>query len=322
MRILLITTAACTALSCLVGPVGAVPQGDSGAEEAKPEYRIGSEDILAVQVWGNAELNGQVEVDESGMVKLPVVGEVPVAGRTTDELSETLTARYRLFDPTITEVIVTVAQYNAFSVSIVGEVRNPGRFGFREKPDLWSALLRAGGTTPQADLAMVQVVHEDTLHTGERTQTVDLSSGIEDTDPGVIPRLRTKDTIVVPSLVEQRGVGENVRVLGAVRNPGAYRISSAPTTVEMLALSGGPLTSADLGQVRLTRKTKTGSVTFRLDLDGYLTGARPEADLPLQAEDILMIPEGKPVFEKVVGDMIRATPLLTVVISVIGLVSR
>lgn len=307
--------------SCFAAPT-VVRAEDAAADQSSASYRIGAEDVLSVQVWGRSELSGLAEVEQSGTVRLPVVGQVSVGGHTVDEVSESLTARYRLFDPGITEVIVTVAEYNSLRVSVVGEVRNPGRFGFREIPDVWSAILAAGGATSDADLTQVQVVHEEADPNGVRTITVDISSGIEGTDPATVPALRTKDTIVVPSQAEQRVAGKNIRILGAVRSPGSYGVARAPTVVEAMAISGGALPNADLGDVRLTRESTSGSITYELDLGSYLSVGRPDADMDLRAGDILTIPEREPLFEQILGGVLRVAPLVTVITSLVVTLNR
>lgn len=299
-------------------PTSARPDVGSSAVEADvDEYQIGPEDVLEIVVWGREELGGSIVVGFDGHLQLPVIGEVRVAGSTTRQLQQDLTERFRLFDSRVTEVIVRVIQYNANKVTVIGQVQNPGIYGFRQIPDIWSVLLRAGGAGPQADLARLQVIHEEEEEGLERALTIDVSAGIEDVDPRKLPILRSGDSIVVPSLVEDVASGDRFRVFGAVRSPGLYRISAAESVLEALALSGGVTESADLSRVRLTRNANGSVVSYTLDLESYLSQATPMANLQLQADDTVTIPQRDSFFTSTLSGVLKVVPLVTVTTSLI-----
>jgi len=169
--------------------------------QADPEpYRIGVDDLLQVLVWSRPDLSGQVPVGASGEIQLPLLGSVPAVNLTPEELSADLSRRYGILDAKISEVIVTVAEYRSRSVTVVGEVKNPGRYSFQSIPNLWEILLAAGGPTAQADLAQVQIVRKDKQGDEPPTVTVDLSAGIEGTHLETLPAVRPHDTVLISSL--------------------------------------------------------------------------------------------------------------------------
>src|SRR5438045_741216 len=49
-------------------------------------YRIGVDDRVQVSVWRNPELSATVPVRPDGKISLPLVGDVPAAGRTAEEV--------------------------------------------------------------------------------------------------------------------------------------------------------------------------------------------------------------------------------------------
>ncbi len=296
----------------VAGPAHA--QADAGgASEA--QYRVGQEDVLQIQVWQRPDLTGAVTVDFAGKLRLPLIGEVDAEGRTLAELGPMLTERYRLLDSRISEVIVTVTQYNSRSVTVVGEVHSPGHYGFRSIPDLWAVLLDAGGATPDADLSRVQVLRDQPDGDGRSTVTVDLSRGVERTDKDLLPVLRAKDTILVPSLAASGVTGDKFQVLGAVRMPGTYRMSSAESVIEAISVSGGGLPDADLSRVQLTRVTPRGALSYRLDLQTYLDTGRPAADLKLEPGDTVTVPGKQSFWDSLINGVGRFAPLLSVAVS-------
>jgi polysaccharide biosynthesis/export protein len=296
----------------LAGPAHA--QADAGGVP-EMQYRIGREDVLQIQVWQKPDLTGAFTVDAAGKLTLPLIGEVDAAGRTPAELRAMLIESYRLLDSSISEVIVTVTQYNSRSVTVVGEVRSPGRYGFPTIPDLWAVILDAGGATPDADLGRVQIVHDKPDENGRGTMTVDLSRGVDRADKSLLPALRAKDTILVPSLAASGVTGDKFQVLGAVRLPGTYRLSAAESVVEAISVSGGGLPGADLSRVQLTRVTPGGALAYRLDLQSYLDTGRPAADLKLEPGDTVTVPGKQSFWDSFVNGVGRFAPLLSVAVS-------
>jgi len=294
-----------------------------GSIHAEEPYRIGGDDVLRIQVWPRSDLGTEASVDVSGNVALPLLGTVTAAGKTTAQLGDELLGRYQILDPSISEVFVSVTQYLSQRVTVVGEVRSPGKFTFREIPGLWDVLLGAGGATPNADMSAVQISRKETGPDEPHTLTVDLSGGLEGTDPEKLPRLRTDDTIVVPSIAGDRGSGEEFQVLGSVRTPGMYRLGAASTVVEALAVSGGPLPDADLSKVRLTRPTEAGVVSYRLDIKGHLYDGSPLSDLKLRPGDTVTVPGGGGVtLGTIFGEFLKFSSIITAVSSLIVALNR
>jgi len=309
-------------ISCLFGTAPGVAQTDASSSQSDDsDYYVGAEDLLDIQIWGHPDLSGPARVDFNGMLQLPRVGEFTAAGRSLAELTDYLTERYQLLDSSIPNVIITVTQYISKSVTVIGEVRKPGRYGFRTIPDIWAVILEAGGTTGTADLSRVQIVRES-VSTGEtETFSVDLSDGIESTPPEELPLLQAKDSIVIDAIGAGNATGKNIKVLGAVRTPGIYRLSIAENVTEAIAASGGYLPNADLGKVRLTRTIDGHAISYQLDLKGYLYDARPAADLVLQPDDVITIPDKESIFSHIVNNVIKLAPVITTVLS-LTLVAR
>ncbi|PYP77071.1 MAG: hypothetical protein DMD35_16210 [Gemmatimonadetes bacterium] len=74
-----------------------------------------------------------------------------------------------------------------------------------------------------------------------------------------------------------------VRVLGAVRTPGIYKVEPAMTLADAIALAGGTTPTANDNRVRLIRDGQT--------LDVALTPNAVMADSPLRSGDQLYVPE-------------------------------
>lgn len=99
-------------------------------------------------------------VDADGMIDFPVLGNIKLAGMTRKEISvyikNQLISKELLKDP-----IVTV-DFLDLTYGVMGEVKNPGRFGFdHDKITLLDALSRAGDLTIYGQRENVMVVRDE-----------------------------------------------------------------------------------------------------------------------------------------------------------------
>jgi polysaccharide export outer membrane protein len=108
------------------------------------EYRIGPEDVLQIFVWKNETLSRVVSVRPDGVISLPLLGDVPVAGQTTRHLREVLVKRYTDFIAA-PEISVIVNEVKSVKVSVIGEVPKPGRYELKSRTTVLDMLAMAGG---------------------------------------------------------------------------------------------------------------------------------------------------------------------------------
>lgn len=261
-----------------------------GSSPTDEEYTIGANDVIALQVAGREELSGLVTVDPVGKIQAPMLGATTILGMTPAELTEEFTERYQLLDQSITEVLVSVAKYNSRTLSFIGSVNKPGTIGFRELPDIWDALLAAGGALPEAELGRVQIVRGQVRVDEPRTFRVNLSRGIDGTPASELPELRAGDTIIVPALEAASARPDGFRIFGSVESPGSYSLTQAQSLLDALALAGGGSEDANMGTVRLTRRTTTGVMTYDIDVEAHLMRANPPISFPLHEGDSIHVP--------------------------------
>jgi polysaccharide export outer membrane protein len=152
-------------------------------------------DRLQVVVHGQEAMSGEFEVRPGGQFIVPVAGQIRAAGLTTGALAAELTKRLQgvLTKPYVT-VIITARQ--PATVSVLGEVRTPGRYDLREGDGLLEALAKAGGLTPFADEDSLFVVRRSQPATTPRVRFrfADLASGVTSS---IDYRLLDGDVIVV-----------------------------------------------------------------------------------------------------------------------------
>lgn len=128
---------------------------------ARDEYTIGPGDVLQVTVWQNADLTTRVTVRPDGMITLPLVGEIPTAGRRPTQVQEEITRRLTRFLTTPASVTVTAAEINSYRLYVLGQVTNPGELRPRSAVKVLQALALAGGLTRFADADAIIVVRHN-----------------------------------------------------------------------------------------------------------------------------------------------------------------
>jgi len=107
------------------------------------EYKIGPEDVLDITVWDNPTLSRAVPVRPDGKISLPLLNDVQVAGLSPMQLRELLAKKLAEYMPS-PEVSVIVREIRSLSFSVVGEIRNPGRYELRSGTTVLDALARGG----------------------------------------------------------------------------------------------------------------------------------------------------------------------------------
>jgi protein involved in polysaccharide export with SLBB domain len=125
------------------------------AAEAPPDYQLGTGDKVRVTVYSEDDLSGEFDVDGSGFVRLPLVGQVKAAGLSVHgfegAVAEKLKAGY-LKNP---RVSVEVSSYRPFY--IIGEVNKPGEYPYVNNMSVLNAVALAGGYTYRAGESEVYV---------------------------------------------------------------------------------------------------------------------------------------------------------------------
>jgi polysaccharide biosynthesis/export protein len=150
--------------------------------ETKGPYQLDTGDAVRVTVYGDEELSDVYRVDDSGAIAFPLVGSVPVRGKTTKGAQGSLAAALSNGFMRNPNVAVEVAEYRPFFIQ--GEVTNSGQFPYVYGMTVRAAISTAGGFTDTADRNQAVVY---------RRQGNEMAKGSVDLDHPIYPG----DTIVV-----------------------------------------------------------------------------------------------------------------------------
>ena len=138
-------------------PVPAIPDETvKKSATVDPNYVIGAQDVLDINVWKEPDVSRTVPVRPDGKISLPLLNDVQAAGLTPAQLAAQVTDSLKKYvtNPQVT-VIVTVI--NSQRVYILGEVTRPGAFPLIPGMSVLQALSSAGGFTQFAKVKSIFV---------------------------------------------------------------------------------------------------------------------------------------------------------------------
>jgi polysaccharide biosynthesis/export protein len=264
------------------------------------EYQIGPNDLLGVKVFGIEDLDQVVRVSSSGLISIPYLGRIFVAGLTGAEVEEKigkgLTARELVHDPQVT---VFIQEYNSQPIYVLGAVNQPGQYMLTHHLTVIDAISMAGGLDREKAGKYILVRRGKGLFVppadgkeGEEAPVVriDLKTLLDDGDVRQDVSLQGGDVIQVP--VRK---AEVFYVIGEVSRPGAFEIPPNGDG-ELLASravgwAGGPVRTAKLRDSVVLRYADGKREEIPLDLRAILRDGA--ADVLMQPNDIIFVPGSK-----------------------------
>lgn len=134
-------------------------QGQGGQNVMQMQQGLGGQGSSGLELFQGYFVDGQ------GMIDFPVLGRVPVAGKTIDQVKDEL---YTLVQPYLNDASINVRYLN-LKISIMGEVRSPGLLRLSNpRTTLLEAISIAGDLTPYANRRNILLIREIE---GQRTFT-------------------------------------------------------------------------------------------------------------------------------------------------------
>jgi polysaccharide export outer membrane protein len=234
--------------------------GGASAQSGRLD-KLGIGDAVHVTVHQQPDLTTDARVNERGGIKLPLIGEVKIAGQSPVEAAAQIQARLKdgqfLKNPQVQVAVTTV---RSRQVSVLGAVARPGRYPLDDTTtQLSDVIAAAGGITPAgADTVVV------------------LRDGKEERVPllGKSYPLKGGETINV----ERAPV---FYIHGEVTRSGAYRVEPNMTVMQAIAAGGGITPRGSDRRLKLRR----------VGPDGKLVESDASLRDTVKADDVIFVKE-------------------------------
>jgi polysaccharide biosynthesis/export protein len=248
-----------------------------------PGYLLGPGDGIRLAVWGEAEFQYELEVDNQGTVFIPKAGKVFVLGTPLDKLQDRLKNQLSRFysglssDPPATFLDVSVTKLRPLRIFVMGEVARPGGYTISSYATVFNALYAVGGPLPRGTLRNVKVLRDNKV-----VAVVDLYDYLLRGDQTSDVRLRNNDVVFIPPR------GKTVSLRGDVRRPAIYELKENENLLALVNYAGGLLSTAYLDHAQIDRikpfAERTRGGDDRLVVDVNLNDISPA-----QGRDIVLM---------------------------------
>ena len=191
-----------------------------------PDYVLGPGDSVRVQLFGSVNGIYEYEVSRDGVLNLPEIGPVTVAGIPFSEFRTDLNKRVKQM-LIGTQVSVTMGQLRTIRVYVLGDVNQPGSYVVSGLSTISGALYRSGGISPIGSLRNIQL-----KRSGRVVSTLDVYDLLVRGDTSGNSRLQPGDVIFVPP------IGKTVAVGGAVNRPAIYEVKRLTSAADLVGWRG------------------------------------------------------------------------------------
>jgi polysaccharide export outer membrane protein len=121
------------------------------------DFLVGPLDRLSVVVFGVAELSAEVQADAAGNIALPLIGQITVTGKSPTQIADELALKYRAAHVRNPIVTVTLRESVNQTVTVDGQVKEPGVYPVLPNMSLTKAVATAKGADEFAKIEDVVV---------------------------------------------------------------------------------------------------------------------------------------------------------------------
>jgi polysaccharide export outer membrane protein len=175
-----------------------LPPATSDTAAVAPDYIIGPLDSVSVFVWGNPELTTSTTIRPDGKVTLPLVEDLPAAGKTSFQLARDIERELKdyVLDPIVT---VTVGNYvGDFSqqIRVVGAAAQPQAIPYRANMTILDVMIAVGGLSEFAAGDRTTLIRR--VGGEEKSYRVRLANLLKDGDVTANVRMQPGDVIIIP----------------------------------------------------------------------------------------------------------------------------
>ena len=159
-------------------------------------FQLQTGNRLEIVVYREEDLSGVYEIDPSGNLTFPLIGEVQAAGLEIEKLRAELSERLKkyLVNP---QISISRSEDTTKSISVLGHVTKPGIYDYAPGSTLMRLISTAGGFAESANKRKIKIVR---MIDGEKkvivTNSSDIINGTTDD-----PKLESGDIIYVPESI-------------------------------------------------------------------------------------------------------------------------
>jgi polysaccharide export outer membrane protein len=227
-----------------------------------PDYVLGVDDELSVDISGYAVGNYNLKVSPEGTVKLENLAPIYVNGLTVskakEKIQQRLATRYAGLQNGSLNLELTLTKVKSIKVTLTGEVESPGTYTVSSLATLFNALYLSGGPTQVGSFRQIQLLRNNRV-----VHTADIYDFLTTGSLAGSVALQDRDVIFVPVAATL------VDVEGEVRRPYRFELKSSESLNALTKYAGGYTEKAYTAQLKVTRNTPTEKEILTVNSDGF-----------------------------------------------------
>lgn len=252
----------------------------SAAEDLPVYYVLGPNDVLEIKLWGYPELTTSTVVQPDGMISLPLNGQIKAAGKTLIELREEIADELKKILTSLgkDQVSLTLINFGAINISVLGEVKAPGIYPLSGRVDVLKAISAASGLTDKAGLVNATIIKND-----QTTISVDLEKLLLQNDLTQNYLLESGDSLYIPKAFTIT----NISIAGEVNSPGLYSLEGKVDVLKAISACKGVTEKANLKNALIT---KLNNEIIPIDLEKLFLQNDLTQNFTLESGDSLFVP--------------------------------
>jgi polysaccharide export outer membrane protein len=187
------------AAGCSQAPPPPQELSTEGAALGAPRYLIGPLDTVQIFVAGAPELSVTVPVHPDGWISTPLVEDIQAAGKMPSQLASEIEEALRPYvqEPDVSVIVQQFADTSAYTVRVMGAVKNPMSVPFRPRMTVLDALVAADGLDEFAAGNRSVLIRGDQAG-GEDVYQLRLKDLLVEADLSANAPVRPGDVIIVP----------------------------------------------------------------------------------------------------------------------------
>lgn len=258
----------------------------------KEEYQVGADDVLEVSVfeWESNDQTKtlQLRVSETGIISLPTVGPLKVAGKSVQDIQRII--EKALVDGGVLQsprVGVWVSEFRSRQISVIGAVNQPGAYAIHQNVSTLLDMISLAGGPQESAGGIAYVIRNSELAGKPQTRIkIDLDELLQRGQSNLNPVLGAGDVVFVPK-------APLIYVYGGVKQAGAFTFRKQLRVLESIALAGGMTELACRDDVTLIRRLESGGErVYTVNVARIEAGK--DSNIFMRDGDVLRVKESMP----------------------------
>lgn len=226
------------------------------------DYIIGIGDEMIINIWGNSQIDYQLQVNSNGQINIPNIGPISVAGldfnQAENRIKKRLTSIYADMagDNPQTFAQINMGNLRSIRVNIVGDVVTPGTYTLPVTATVFNALYLSGGPNKLGSFRNIKVIRNNKVF-----KLIDIYKFLLEADPSVNIKLENEDILFIP------GVEIHVDVQSGFKRSAIFEMKKDDSFEKLIKFAGGFKDDTYLSNLRIIRKRQSGQQILEVPVD-------------------------------------------------------